>query len=414
MKNKAILVKNLPDKPGVYFFKTKKKLLYIGKATSLKDRVKSYLNKDIVATRGPKIEKMLALADLVEFEETNSVLEALILEAALIKKHQPEYNTRDKDDKSFWSVIITNEDFPRVLPVRGKDLVTDIDPDSIKYSFGPFPHGSELKEALKIIRRIFPYRDKCLPAQISVNQKLGQARPCFNRQIRLCPGVCSGEISKNDYSKVIRNLKLFFDGKKSQLIKTLEREMKSLAKARKFELAAQIRNQIFALNHIRDVALIKNRPDTDNRGFKMEAYDIAHLSGQDTVGVMVVMIGNDLDKTSYRKFKLKGLTKNKADDTANLAEVLQRRFTHEEWRYPDLLVIDGGQAQINRAKKVLAALDLTIPVVSVVKDERHKPRDIMGDEALIKLHEGEILLANNEAHRFALAYHRNRRDRVVK
>ncbi|MCE9628642.1 MAG: UvrB/UvrC motif-containing protein [Candidatus Vogelbacteria bacterium] len=405
MENKAVLVKTLPDKPGVYFFKTKKKLLYIGKATSLKDRVKSYFNKDIVATRGPKIEKMIALADSVEFEETNSVLEALILEAALIKKHQPEYNTREKDDKSFWSVIITKEDWPRLLSVRGKDLITDIDPDTIKYSFGPFPHGSELKEALKIIRRIFPYRDKCEPES---------GKPCFNRQIGLCPGVCSGEISKADYAKVIRNLKLFFDGKKSELIKTLEKEMKQLAKLKKFELAAKIRNQIFALNHIRDVALIKNQPTTENRGFKIEAYDIAHLSGQDTVGVMVVSIGNDLDKTSYRKFKLKGLTKNKADDTANLAEVLQRRFTHQEWRYPDLIVVDGGQAQINRAKKVLAGLDVVIPVVSVVKDERHKPRDFMGDEMLIKKYESEILLANNEAHRFALAYHRNRRDRMVK
>ncbi len=401
----AIKPGNLPDKPGVYFFKTRKKILYIGKATSLKDRVKSYFNKDILATRGPKIEKMIAMADLVGFEETNSVLEALILEAALIKKHQPEYNTREKDDKSFWSVIITNEEWPRVLLVRGKDLVMGIDPDSIKYSFGPFPHGGELKEALKIIRRIFPYRDKCEPES---------GKSCFNRQIGLCPGVCSGEISKIDYAKVVRNLKLFFEGKKTQLIKTLEREMKSLAKAKKFELAAKVRNQIFALNHIRDVALIKNRPNLENRGFKIEAYDIAHLSGQDTVGVMVVSIGHDLDKTSYRKFKLKGPTKNKADDTANLAEVLQRRFTHEEWRYPDLIVIDGGQAQINRAHKVLTGLSVSIPIVSVVKDERHKPRDIIGEEALIKLHEGEILLANNEAHRFALAYHRNRRDRVVK
>jgi excinuclease ABC subunit C len=401
----AIKLTSLPDKPGVYFFKTKKKLLYIGKATSLKDRVKSYFNKDIVATRGPKIEKMIAMADSVEFEETGSVLEALILEAALIKKHQPEYNTREKDDKSFWSVIVTKEDWPRLLSVRGKDLITDIDPDTIKYSFGPFPHGSELKEALKIIRRIFPYRDKCEPES---------GKPCFNRQIGLCPGVCSGEISKVDYAKVIRNLKLFFDGKKSELIKTLEKEMKQLAKLKKFELAAKIRNQIFALNHIRDVALIKNQPTTENRGFKIEAYDIAHLSGQDTVGVMVVSIGNDLDKTSYRKFKLKGLTKNKADDTANLAEVLQRRFTHQEWRYPDLIVVDGGQAQINRAKKVLAGLGVVIPVVSVVKDDRHKPRDFMGDEMLIKKYESEILLANNEAHRFALAYHRNRRDRMVK
>lgn len=405
MLNKADLTKNLPDTPGVYFFKQGEDILYIGKATSLKDRVRSYFNADIVGTRGPKIQTMLALVDQIDFEATDSVLEALILEAALIKKYQPIYNTREKDDKSFWQVVITQEDFPRVLMVRGKDLVVDIDPGEIKYAFGPFPHGSELKEALKIIRRIFPYRDKCLPMN---------GQPCFNRQLGLCPGVCSGEIAKADYQKTIRHLQLFFEGKKQALVTTLEKEMNSFSKKQDFEKAAQIRNQIFALQHIRDVALIKRRPEAETHGFKIEAYDIAHISGSDTVGVMTVVLGGELDKSAYRKFKLKGLNKDKSNDTANLVEVLERRFNHDDWRLPDLVVIDGGIAQFNAAIGVMASLAIAVPVVAVVKDDHHKPKDFLGNQELLVKYRDDILLANAEAHRFAVAYHRNRRDRMIK
>jgi len=397
----------LPDSPGVYFFKQGKVILYIGKATSLADRVKSYFNKDIVSTRGPKIVKMLELADKVEWQETDSVLEALILEASLIKKNKPLYNTREKDDKSFWQVIVTKEDFPRVLQVRGRDLVTDIDPENIKYTFGPFPHGAELKEALKIVRKIFPFRDKCIS---------DSGKPCFNRQIGLCPGVCSGEISQKDYAKIIRHIKLFFDGKKGELIKSMTKEMNSLAKKQEFEKASQIRNQIFALNHIKDVALIKYKSTNTNLGFKIEAYDIAHTQGVETVGGMVVLIGGEFDKSMYRKFKIKGSAKNRPDDTANLLEVLKRRFSHPDWRAPNLVVIDGGKAQFNIAQKYINSLDFgeLVKVVAVTKDEHHRPKNILGDKQIIHQYYNEILLANGEVHRFVVNFHRKRRDSMIK
>ena len=134
---------NLPDAPGVYFFKSGNEILYIGKATSLKDRVKSYFVRDILMSRSPLIAKMLEEAESIEFAQTDSVLEALILEASVIKKHQPRYNSREKDDKSYNYVTFTEEDFPKVIVTRGSG------------TYGPFPHSGELKEALKIIRKIF-------------------------------------------------------------------------------------------------------------------------------------------------------------------------------------------------------------------------------------------------------------------
>src|SRR3989338_3218417 len=225
------VIKKLPTSPGVYFFLgSRKKILYIGKAGSLRDRVKSYFSKDIALSRSPAIQKMVQDACDISFQKTDSVLEAVILEADLIKKFKPKYNTQEKDDKSFNYVVITKEDFPRILLVRGKELFKNKTINlkseilNLKSVFGPFPQGGVLKEALKIIRKIFPFRDSCIPPHKQHPNKLenvgmlfeknGFGRPCFNRQIGLCPGVCTGEISKEEYAKTIRNIRLFFSGKK--------------------------------------------------------------------------------------------------------------------------------------------------------------------------------------------------------
>src|SRR3990167_853011 len=302
MKIAKLKIENLglPDYPGVYFFLGKKgKILYIGKATNLKDRVKSYMSKTVFDTRGPLIAKMLEEAKKIEFIETNSVLEALLLEASEIKKHQPIYNSKEKDDKSYNYVTITEEDYPQVLITRGSG------------TYGPFPHGGELKEALKIIRKIFPYRaDKC---------KLN-GKPCFNAQLGLCPGPCAGWISKKNYRKIIYHLKLFFEAKKPQLIKSLEKEMKLFAKEQKFEDAEKVKRQIFSLKHIQDIALIKEQYQSPSttlgaiRSTRIEAYDIAHMSGKYVVGVMTVVENGELNKSQYRKFKIHA---NKNDDTFN-------------------------------------------------------------------------------------------------
>src|SRR6185369_16453320 len=213
-----------------------------GKATSLKDRVRSYFAKDLADSRGEGIVAMVAEAQKVDHVTTDSVLEALILEANLIKRHQPPYNILEKSNRSFNYLVITKEDFPKVLVVRGRELFLKWKDSDIKYQFGPFPHGASLQEALRLVRDIFPFRDsKCTPCPEQLKRSnLGfrkshmwdlrnptsMCKPCFNRQIGRCPGVCTGEMSKDEYAKTIRNIKDLFSAQFHGLKRRLEQEMK--------------------------------------------------------------------------------------------------------------------------------------------------------------------------------------------
>ncbi len=388
----------------MYFFTgTGGKILYIGKATSLRDRVRSYFGADVINARGPQIVSMIEKAKNVRFQKTDSVLEALILEAELIRKYKPSYNTKEKDNKSFNHIVITKEPFPRVLVVRGRDLSLGNFNGPIDEIFGPFPRGGVLKDAVKIICKIFPFRDTCVP---------GIGRPCFNRQIGLCPGVCTGEISPEEYRTRIKNLKLFLRGKKKEVIRNLTKEMRGLSKKQEFEKAGEIKRIIFSLSHIHDVALIKRTLDakTDQKTFRIEGYDIAHISGKYLVGVMTVVENGEAAKNEYRKFKIKSF--EGVDDTRALREVLERRLAHPEWQYPKLIVVDGGKAQKNAAEAVLRAVGASIPVVGVIKDEHHRPKEILRDKVLKQKYEREILLVNNESHRFAIKYHRESRGKL--
>lgn len=378
--------------------------MYIGRATSLRSRVKSYFAPDIREKRGPAIEEMAEKAKTLDFIETDSVLEAIVLEAEMIKKHRPPYNVKEKDDKSFNFVIITKENYPRVLVVRGKELEKKFSTKEVKYKFGPFPQGRLLKDAMRIVRKIFSFRDKCVPLEELKDQS--KARSCFNRQIRLCPGMCSGEVNKKDYNRIIQHIRLFFQGKKKFLLRKLKKEMREYIKNQEFEKAESVKRTMFALEHIADVSLMKNDNDSQ-RGFKIEGYDISHLSGTEVVGVMVSIKGGELDKDMYRKFKIKKASPG--DDSACLREVLERRLKHGEWELPDLIVFDGGIIQRNAALFVLEKFDLSIPVAGVVKDKNHKPKDIVGDLQIKEKHKKEILLADSEAHRFAVEFQKKRR-----
>lgn len=402
------IAKKIPDTPGVYFFLGKRKeVLYIGKATSLRSRLRSYFAADLIDTRGPLLVQMLAKATSIDWRQTDSVLEALLLEGALIRSYKPKANTDAKDDKSYNNVVVTKEDFPQIVLVRNKNLG---DKKQYKYVFGPFPHGLQLKEAMKIIRKIFPYRDeKCVPCEALAKQGR-PCRPCFNRQIGLCPGVCTGEVSKQEYARTIRHIQLLFEGKKSVLVKTLEKDMKAAAKAEDFELAKEYRRQLFALQHIQDVSLIKEeyRTPTASRD-RIEAYDVAHLRGSSNVGVMTVVENGEANKNEYRKFVIR--TAKPGDDAGALREILSRRLGHDEWPMPRIIAVDGGAAQMNAARRVLEEYGIKIPIVGVTKDEKHRPRAIQGDKRLTAGRERDILLANSEAHRFAIGYHRTKSRR---
>lgn len=403
MKKQDLSTAKLPDHAGVYFFHGKDgEVLYIGKATSLRDRVRSYFNPDLIQTRGLRLVTMVTVADKVTHQETDSILEAILLESNLIKKYNPPYNAKEKDNKSFTCVVITKEDYPRVLAMRIRDFEKKFNKKEVLVVYGPFISLKQLRDILKIVRKLFPYRDTC---------EVNQGKKCFNAQIGLCPGVCVGAISKEDYKKNISNIRKLFAGKKGDIKKSLEKEMKESAKKENFERAGQIRNTLFALDHINDVNLITDEEliSFKDKDFRIEAYDVAHISGTSRVGVMTVIEGGEKAASEYRKFKL---TEKVNDDYEGLREILRRRLTHTEWRLPDLFVFDGGVGQKQAGEKVLAEFGIMIPCVSVVKDDRHKPKDILGDKVYVENYKKAILLANHEAHRFSLSYHKQLRNRI--
>lgn len=426
MKSQELEQFKLPDTPGVYFFREGEKILYIGKATSLRSRVRSYFAGDLIHTRGPGIVDMVFKSDKVTFEETDSVLEALILEANLIKKFKPHYNVKEKDDKSWNYVCITKESFPKVIIERQKNInfetlqTLPFGRQATSYQlqtlFGPYTEGGSLREALKIIRRIFPYIDPASAKRDNYE---------FYRQLGLTPDVTRDE-AQEAYRKNITNIKRFFSGKKKEILRELERDMKDAAKSEEFERAVKIRNQIFALTHINDVALLKrdSLPTTNYQlqtSYRIEAYDVAHTGGQNTVGVMVVLENGEPNKKEYRTFTIR--QPKGGSDTDALAELVGRRLRHArptersqsfgrvEWGLPDLVVTDGGEGQKRVAERMLKGYQLEIPVVSVVKDSAHKPKDILGDKNIGITHKDAILLANSEAHRFSLRLHKAKRGK---
>jgi excinuclease ABC subunit C len=235
-----------------------------------------------------------------------------------------------------------------------------------------------------------------------------RSKACFNYQIGLCPGVCVNAINKKEYAICIRNISLFFRGKKSALLLSLKKEMQRLVKEEQFEKASSKRDQIWALQHIKDVSLLKRDTDklSDNkRIFRIEAYDIAHMSGKHMVGVMVVMEDGELNNNEYRKFIIKGF--NASNDTGALGEMLSRRVSHNEWQSAQMIVIDGGQAQLNVAQKFFDKAK----IVSVMKDERHQARELIGDSLSCQNHRRQIIQINAEAHRYAIAFHKTRRNK---
>lgn len=405
MTKDALEKKKLPDTPGVYFFLgARKEILYIGKATSLRNRVRSYFSNDVAEKRSEIIAGMVEAAKTVEWTQTDSVLEALILETNLIRSHKPRYNTRSKDDKSYNHLIITNEDWPRVLVVRGKDVAEKFQESKIMYEFGPFTSGSLFREALKIVRKLFKFYDT---KEVVGTQKssVSKGKIDFNRQIGLYPS----DENRAEYDRTIRHIKLFFEGKKEQIITELEKEMMSHAAQEAFEEANILKKRIFALRHIQDIALIKGDSKTyrDDRTMRIEAYDIAHLQGSDMVGVMTVIQSGEPAKSEYRKFAVKSL--GGANDPAALREVLGRRLRHPEWSLPQLIVVDGNSVQKRAAERTIREAGLVIPVAAVVKNDKHKPERLIGLKDLLQKHQQEILLANAESHRFAVAYHREKR-----
>lgn len=379
-------LKRVPEKPGVYLFYFGKAPIYIGKAVNLKARVKSYFqNKDL----GFRIQKMVSLVDSLNFILTDSEIEALILEADLIKKYQPKYNVKAKDAKSYLYLAINfKEDFPGVYFTRGGDFGKK----GFRY-FGPYTSADNLRQAVRFLRRIFPFKS-C--------QKMTR-KTCLWYHLGRCQGPCEGKISKTEYRADLEQFIEFLKGGKKRLIKNLEKAMRTVSKKKNFEKAAVLRDKIFSLKHLQNVWLSSSKIP-QKVPHRIECYDISNLAGKFATGSMAVFTDGEPDKSQYRKFRIK--TVKKISDTEMLAEVLKRRYRHLEWSMPNLVIIDGGKGQLNVAQKViLESINLNIPLVAIAKGQDKKDqlffqgKKVLPDQKLIQR-------VRDEAHRVALKYHR--------
>jgi excinuclease ABC subunit C len=400
------LISSLPATTGVYLFKDKQgKILYVGKANHLKNRIKQYYSGH--DTR-PKIKPLLTLVTDIQTIEVDSEFEALLLEAALIKKHLPKYNSAAKDDKHPLYIAITKEEFPKVRTVRRNQDIGKAD------LYGPFPSSNTVKQVLKFLRRVFPY----------CSCKSNQGRPCLYASIGLCH-PCPRNVKMHKYSslhtkynKQINLLKKLLSSPAkdapngaSQVLKTLEREMNKAAKNKDYETAAYYRDGLQNLRHL----LQPNRPINnylDNPNLRLEirqeslrqlqiilntqnitplikqlnrieCYDISTLSGKYSTGSLVVFTQAQPDKSQYRRFKIKA--EGVPNDVGMITEMLERRFRrdakhrvstlHQHTRsstqfassLPNLIVLDGGQPQLNAALKILKKNHLTIPAIALAK-----------------------------------------------
>lgn len=427
----------LPPEPGVYFMKDARgRIMYVGKATSLRTRVSSYFSRP----QEPRIAAMAAKVRRIDYERTPTAVEALMLEARTIKKLQPPYNVMEKDDKSFVHLVFTKEPFPRPVLIRAYELARMPKKQFLR-TFGPFRSAASVRAGLDALRRSFPWTT-CAP---------GRKRPCFYRHLGLCPGVCSGEISSIEYKKIVRELTRFFSGGRAGVVRAMRAEMRRAAKGRRFEEAAALRDRLFALEHIRDAAVMK-REEAGLGEFidvfgRIEGYDISNISGTDAVGSMVVFEDGEPKKKEYRKFAVR--TVQGPNDAAMLGEVLRRRFAHHgvpssdyvgtgsagaapgghatqgrsrgatnrAWRMPELVLVDGGASQVNEAKRVLADAGLRIPLVGMAKGRDRKRDELVYDRGDYELSRLAVAFrpllqrVRDEAHRFAVAYHRDLRGR---
>ncbi len=395
MTNLLSQAKKLPLNPGVYLFLDKKgKVLYAGRATSLKRRVTSYFQKPL----DPRIREMINKAARIKYKKTDNVLEAIILEANLIKKYWPKYNVKEKDNRSFIYIVIPKGDYPRPYLVRQRELQKFLPDVRV---FGPYQSLFLIKTGLRLIRKIFPY-GTCLPAEASAKAgRIGSGKPCFDYQIGLCPGACAGKITKEDYKKNIDNIILFLKGGKNKLLKKLKKENPEA---------------IQSLKHIQDVTLISREETSQIFFLRIEGYDISHLTGKETVGSIVVFTNGTADNSQYRLFKIRSAPAN--DDLRALEEMITRRFNHPEWPTPNLILIDGGKPQIDFISKVLKKRNIAIPIVGISKFAGDKlvfpAKTKKSIKELIQNSENLLLKVREESHRFAIKASRRQRKLPAK
>lgn len=402
-------VSDLPISSGVYqFLDNFGEILYIGKAKNLRARVRSYfLDECFVKGRSQWVFEMVKQVVGIKTFETDSEIEAVLLEAELINKIKPKYNTRQKDDKSYSVIEISKENIPKVEIRRVKNINLK---DKNYYYFGPFTSGEILKRAMRILRKIFPYAN-CSKTKFNRQKKIGQA--CLYGDINLCPSPCVSEEKTKEAKKQIKLLRFFLSGKKKKIILDFEKEMKVLSRNKKYEDAAKIRDKIYALNHLNRYSVgVKDSylEILDNSIFpRIEAYDISNIVGDFAVGAMTVLSLGKIDKSEYKKFKIK--TVIGSNDFAMMQEIIIRRLKNN-WQKPDLIVIDGGATHLKVATAEIEKSGLEIPVVAIAKGLNRKEDELYflsTDLAKVFQKNPELknlaIIARDEAHRFSQSYY---------
>lgn len=425
MGKERINYDRLPARAGVYLFKGRSgEVLYVGKSINVRERVKAH-----TAARGGKGESMILEARGLESIPVASELEALLLEAALIKRHLPKYNSQAKDDRHpLYIKITTSEDFPKITTSRYKD-----GPSATCY-FGPFPSSSTVRQVLHQVRKVFPY---C--AQKGIGKKA-----CFYSHLKLCD-PCPADIAKveddelqkalkHQYRRNIKRIILLLSGKIVGVKRDLQNEMAKLSKEEKFEGAAQLRNELRALEYIttpynptnaylENPKLLEDLREAEikelyealrlhrldiKKPHRIECFDVSHTGGSAAVASMVTFVEGEPEKNLYRRFKIR--RDRSRDDFSMMGEVIKRRLKHiKDWGSPDLLVVDGGKPQLSAARQYLKG-EKSFPVISLAKrlEEIVVPKD--GGYVILELRRNNPALnllqrLRDEAHRFARSYH---------
>ncbi len=439
---------NLPFRPGVYIFKNNQgKIIYIGKAKSLKNRVGSYFHTNLQSET--KTGALVSRINDIDIIEVESEFDAVILEAELIKKYRPKYNIAQKDDKTYLYIVIRNEKvkieskeifLPKLMTVRKTELL----PKDEK--FGPYPDSVTAKFVVRTLRKIFPFRD-CSYAKFTTYHK--RKKPCLYGHLKICPAPCINysEEDLKDYKKIFTNIKKVLKGGSFSVLKELNSKMNFFAKQKDYEKAAVYRDLISKFNYIRqkskspevymenpmlveDVGMMSMKnlqqiiPTLTKLPIRIECYDISNISGKEAVGSMVVAENGLINKKEYKRFRIK--YKTTPDDFHMMQEVLSRRLSHhskiaedgKSWRDPDLLVIDGGKGQVSAVLDAISATSLNIPVIGLAKKyetivfkDGLEFREILVDKSNPGL--SLLIRIRDEAHRFAQAYHHKLRTKLL-
>jgi excinuclease ABC subunit C len=428
----AAKLKTLPSQPGIYFHKDAAgEIIYVGKAASLRNRVRQYFQAS--RRRDPKTEALIAEIVDTDWITVETELDALFVEAEMVRRYMPRFNILLRDDKSSLYVRISYDDPHPTVTFTRQPL-----DDKAKY-FGPYFNGGEVKRALKHLRRVFPY---------STHAGVLPKRACLQYHLGLCPGLEENKTSLNDYRANLRKLMQYLRGERAQVLERMERDMERAAKKQDFEKAADIRNQYFALKALSKQIVFSDKEFLDiskDRGLqgladllglpkiprRIEGYDISHMQGTDNVASMVVFTNGIPDKAEYRKFKMRLPGNN---DFGHMEEAITRRCNEKNqkaWGLPDLFLIDGGKGQLAAAAKARDALGVSRPMIGLAKREEeivvqmersfvdvsklelHKHNAIVHESEdflmILLPHSSDIVKllqrVRDESHRFAVSYH---------